>query len=159
MTEPSARPTAISSVTPFHATDVERPPASITVGVYVQLQRVSPAEVARRRGLGRRVCLTTGAARAKGDRALLVDRAVTVSGDLAWIGVDPDDSGDLRRHPGLLTQFTDRRFRKPLTDLHVPARKRPVPVVRTLDQEQLTDRVEHRDIDHRSEVVGTWRIG
>src|SRR5699024_3063296 len=88
--------------------------------------------------------------------------AYTVAGvvdDVARVGVQPHEAGDLAVDTGFLQGFTHRAFGHAFTRVHGPARHRPVAVVAASDQQQAPLVVEDRHVGRGDQAVGLGGVG
>jgi len=77
-----------------------------------------------------------------------------VGDDVAGVGVDADQAGDLHGHAGLLGGLPDRRIRCALPGIDVPAGQFPVAGVTAADQQQPPGDVADRGESARGHTAG-----
>ncbi len=106
-------------------------------------------------GLAARRELATHRAGAQADGVLLADLAVVVGDDVAGVGVDADETGDLDVQPGFLANFADGGGGGGgLADVLGAAGDGSQGVVGALDQQHPAGVVEDDGGDHDHEAVG-----
>ena len=128
--------------------------AELDGGVDVQLVQTVGFDPVHLLGLAARRERAADGAGAEAEGELLADLAVVVGDDVAGVGVDANQAGDLDVEPGFLADLADGGFGAGLADLLSPAGDGPQVIVGALDQQHSARVVEDDGGDGHDETVG-----